>query len=142
MNDHSRYRNMSDEDLEDLIRGLAHRRPSAALRDRVLGLADRRVPGRFALPRPAFALAALFVLLLAALLILTSQNAGLAMKRAPAAFVRAEASPAEGEYLAWPEGIGRPGLTQRMALLRAHEHKRQHTYSLLRRSLLDNAEGG
>lgn len=142
MTDRSRYRDMTDDDLERLIRDLPTRQPTAALRHRILSHVDQRNSRRPALSRPAFAFAALIVLLVADLLALSLQDAGLGLKRAPAALIRAQPSPAEDQYLAWLHEIGRSGLTQRIALLRAQEERSRYTYSALRRSLLDNAEGG
>lgn len=142
MTDRPRYDDLSDEELESLIRCLPGRGPSSDLRARVLSHGLRAGRRRSRAPRPALALAALFALLLADLLILSSQNAGLGMKTAPAAVVRADTSATQNSDLAWLSESGRPGLTQRIALLRAQKQTRQHTYSLLRRSLLENAEGG
>src|SRR5574340_88797 len=63
MNEHRRYRDLTDDELVELIRGLPRREPRPAFRARVLSApAPARAAGHW---RPAFALAALVVLLFA-----------------------------------------------------------------------------
>jgi hypothetical protein len=65
------YRDMSEEQLEDLVRGLPQREPRPHLRDRILAAAAAPRPtGRRG---PALAVAALVFLVLADLLVLRSQ---------------------------------------------------------------------
>lgn len=63
MNERRRYRDLTDDELVELIRGLPRRAPRPALRDQVLSApAPARAANQW---RPAFALAALVVLLFA-----------------------------------------------------------------------------
>ncbi len=83
MSESSRYHDMSDEDLESLISALPRRVPRPTLREDILSQAPRQQARRAMLFRPAFALAALVVLLAVDLLVVRWQDGSVDMPRGP-----------------------------------------------------------
>lgn len=142
MTDRPRYDDLSDDQLESLIRGLPARQPSAALRRRILSHADQRRARRLSLPRPALALAALLVLFLADLMVIASQNAGLAVSAAPAAIARAHTSVVESDRPAWLSEMGAEELGPRIAQMVTERLPNPPTYYELTAELLQTANGG
>jgi hypothetical protein len=143
MTDRRRYSEMSDDELESLIRGLPGRGPSSGLRTCVLSHRLRPRPTRRRAPRPALAFAAFICLLLADLLVLNLQDAGLAaIGRASPAVVTAQARPQEDERLAWLKELGVSGLGLRVAQLSADSGTRPQTRAEVLRSLLAPGNGG
>jgi hypothetical protein len=143
MNDDTPYRDMSDEELEHLIRGLPGRQPRAALRDRVLLGARRRPVRRGTLLQPAFALGALFILLLADIIVVGLQDAGLSARAGISPSVlTAQRAPAERDVPAWLREIGAEELDPRIAQMVAERPPHAATYSALLADLLQNGNGG
>ena len=143
MNDDTHYRDMSDEELEDLIRGLPGRQPRAALRDRVLLAAQRRPVRRVILLRPAFALAALVILMLADMIVVGLQDAGLAARAGVSRSVlTAQRAPAERDVPAWLREIGVEDFGPRIAQMAAERQPGAATYPALLADLLQTGNGG
>ena len=92
--------------------------------------------------RPAFALAALGVLLIADLLALRVQDASLAPSaKAPAVTVTAQVPRQEDQDIAWLREMGASGLSLEIAL-RSTQTQEQQSYPSLLKALLEGAEGG
>ena len=143
MTDRQRYREMSDDQLESLIRGLPGRGPSSGLRARVLSDSLRSRARRRRAHRPALAFAALICLLLADLLILSLQDAGLAaIGGTSSAVVTARARAQADEQMTWLREVGASGLGLRVAHLSADSGTRPGTRSELLRDLLAPGNGG
>ncbi len=143
MNREARYREMSDEELECLISGLPGRQPRAALRDRVLLAAGRPSVCRVRFLRPAFALGALAILLLADMMVVNLQDAGLAARAgASPSVLTAERAPAERDVPAWLSEIGAEELGPRVAWMVAERPPDAATYSALLADLLQTGSGG
>ena len=136
-------REMSDEQLEHLVRGLPGRQPRAALRDRVL-LGERRAPvRRVILLRPAFAFGALVILVLADMVVLGLQDARLAARAGVSPSVATVArSPAERDVPAWLRETGAEELGPRIAHMVAERPPDAVTYSALLADLLQTGNGG
>ena len=143
MNDNAPYRDMSDEELEHLIRGLPGRQPRAVLRDRVLLGARRPSVRRGTLLRPAFALGALLMLLLADIIVVGLQDAGLAARAGISPSVlTAQRAPAERDVPPWLREIGAEELGPRVAWMVAERPPDAATYSALLADLLQTGNGG
>ena len=142
MSESSRYHDMSDEELESLITALPRRAPRPALREDILSQAPRRQARRAMLFRPAFALAALAVLLIADLLALKVQDAGLAPStKASAVTITARAAGQGDQDVAWLQEMGASGLSLEIAR-RSTQAQNQQSYPSLLKALLEGAEGG
>ena len=143
MNDDTPYRDMSDEELEGLIRGLPGCQPRAALRDRVLLGARRPSVRRATLLRPAFALAALVILILADMIVVGLQDGGLAARAGVSpSMLTAQRAPAERDVPAWLREIGAEELGPRIAWMVAESPPDAATYSALLADLLQTGNGG
>jgi hypothetical protein len=143
MNDDTPYRDMNDEELEGLISGLPGRQPRPALRDRVLLGARRPSARRVRLLRPAFALAALVILLLADMIVVGLQDAGLSARAGVSPSVlTAQRAPAERDVPAWLREIGAEELGPRIAWMVAKRPPDAATYSALLADLLQTGNGG
>ena len=143
MTDRRRYHEMSDDQLESLIRSLPGRGPSSGLRARVLSHGLRPHPTRRRAPRPALAFGVLILLLVVDLLVLNLQNTGLAaIGGASPAVATAQARPQEDERLAWLRELGVSGIGLRVAHLSADSGTRPQTRAEILRSLLAPGNGG
>jgi hypothetical protein len=131
-------RRLSDEETENLIRGLPRRQPTAALRARILSQAIRlqRAPAR----RPLFALAALLLLLLADVILMERQNSGLTPPAPTQAVARVPDQ--EEDDAAWLREVAAAAGLRRFALLREARPAEKETYLALRRLLMQSANGG
>jgi hypothetical protein len=142
MSDRARRRSIADNELENLIRGLPRREPRPALRDRILSRATLPRHRRAALLRPAFALAALAALLIADLLALKVQDAGLPTSpKATALTVTAQAPAQDDQDVAWLREMGGSSLSLEVAR-RSTQAQKQQSYPSLLKALLEGAEGG
>ena len=127
-------------DIERLMRGLPRREPSPSLRRRVFAsTAFARRP--LARTRPAFAAAALVVLVMLDLLVVNLQDRQLAraLPAPPAAMVATAQAP--DHDLAWLRELGLPDESVAVVVLRRQSVGRD-TYFALRESLLANGSGG
>ncbi len=141
MTDRRRYHDMSDEEFEGLVASLPRRVPSPALRKRILSRAPSR-PRSPAVFRPAFALAALALLIIADLLALRVQDASLApTTRAPVVTVNTQAAAQDDQDVAWLREIVGPH-TALIVALRPASGGHQETYFQLRTRLLAGNNGG
>ncbi len=146
---------VSDTDLEGLIRALPARRPAAGVRERVLALASRRARPAAWL-RPAVALGALAVLLLLDALTLSWQERSIRRPIQVAQQVSRGTSPpvplsarpfgklrASGEGVPddWLDELGPAGTPYMFAHLRSPNTDGE-TYLQLRSRMLKKAEGG
>jgi hypothetical protein len=137
------YRDLTDHELERLIRGLPRREPGADLRRRVLLVWPAQTRRRSHLLRPALVLAALPLLILADALILNFQNASLRSTAADSIGALAARTPSgQSEFLAWVGDTGASSPLLRIALLRAEREPLPDTYSALLRDLCEGANGG
>ena len=135
-----RHRNIDKDTLENTIRGLPRREPSAALRSRVLAAtASAHHPRTWT--RAILAPAALIVLLALDLLVVTTQDRQLAraLPAPPAAMVAAAEAP--DHDLAWLRDLGLPEKSVALVALR-RQAPSPDTYFSLRDSLLTNGSGG
>lgn len=139
MSEHRRYRDMTDEGLETAIRGLPRREPRASLRERILSHPIAPTPRRISAFRPAFALPALVVLLLADWLVLRSQSSGTLYSPSPQAAV-AQGGPASREEIGLMRDLAASGLPLRLAM--RHPSLQPETYLELRNRMLNEADGG
>jgi hypothetical protein len=130
---------MTDEDLENAIRGLPRREPHAGLRESVLSRVPAPQPHRARSPRLAFGLAALVVLLLADWLVLRSQDVGSPFGASPQTVV-AQAEPASRDEIALMRELAASGLPLRLAM--RHPGPQPETYFDLRNRMLNEADGG
>jgi hypothetical protein len=143
MNDDTPYRDMSDEDLEGLIRGLPGRQPRATLRDRVLSGVRRPAVRRLTLLRPALGFGALIILLLADVIVVDLQDAGLAARAGVSPSVlTAERAPAGRDVPAWLREIGADEFGPRIAQMVAERPPHSPTYAALLADLLESGNGG
>ena len=135
-----RHRDMNKDTLENTIRGLPRREPSAAIRSRVLAATASARPPR-AWTRAILAPAALIALLALDLLVVTTQDRQLAraLPAPPAAMMAA--APAPAHDLAWLRELGLPDNSVAVVAL-SHQAVSQDTYFSLRDSLLANGSGG
>jgi len=138
MADHQ-YRDLDDDQLESLIRGLPRREPRASLRERILSHSIAPPPRPTSAFRPAFALPALVVLLLADWLVLRSQSSGTLYSPAPQAAV-AQGGPASREEIGLMRDLAASGLPLRLAM--RHPSLQPETYLELRNRMLNEADGG
>ncbi len=143
MTDRRRYNDMSDDELESLLRGLPARAPSDGLRARVLSYGLRARRPRPHTLRPVLAFAALILLLVADLLVLHVQDTSLSADAgASPAVVTAQAPLQDDESVAWLRELGVSGLGLRVARLSADSETRPQTRAELLRSLLTPGNGG
>lgn len=126
---------ISETELARLLRGLPGREPSADLRARVLTRAAHQ-PRRGRLPRPAFALVSLIVLVLLDFLVLTWQDRAAGRASLPTTVVSAEQSD-EQQLL---DDLGLPAGYLMTARVLSVEPPAD-TYFSLRNRLLQNGEG-
>ena len=137
------YRDLTDDELERLIGGLPRREPGLDLRRRILSVRPvpaRRRSGPF---RPALALAALSLLILADGLVLGLQNAHLQIAGAGAVGTRVAPTASESDEV--PAWLGDDALSSgplHIALLRADRESPADTYGALLRALCEGADGG
>jgi len=134
-----RYHDITDEDLENAIRGLPRREPRAGMRERVLSHSTAPQPHRARSPRLAFGLAALAVLLLADWLVIKSQDVGSPFGASPQAVV-AQSEPASRDEVALMRELAASGLPLRLAM--RHPAPQPQTYFDLRNRMLNEADGG
>ena len=137
MSDPTRWSEMTDAEIEGLIRRLPAKQPAAELRGRVLARASRRV-GRAAALRPAIALGALAVLLLLDSVVLAWQDrrmgGEIGMTGTFAPTVRPLPSDSWGDL----DVAGAPFLSARLRVADVEPE----TYLQLRTRLLEKGEGG
>ena len=138
MSEH-RYHDMTDEELENAIRGLPRREPRPGLRERVLAHVAAPVPRPRGLARPAFAVAALIVLVLVDWLVLRVQDTGIAGGRTSSAVV-AQSEPPSRDEAALMRELAASGLPLRLAM--RHPGPQPETYLDLRNRMLNEADGG
>jgi hypothetical protein len=133
------YSDISDQDLESAIRGLPRRQPAAGLRERVLSYPVAHQPRRARAWRPAYALAALAVLLAADWLVVRSQDAAVPLGPSPqVTAARPESmSPDEAAFV---RELAASGLPLRLAM--RHPGPQPETYFGLRNRMLNEADGG
>jgi hypothetical protein len=137
MPDQTRWSEMTDAEIEGLIRRLPVKQPAAELRGRVLARsagATHRPP----LLRPAIALGTLVVLIALDLLTLGAQERRLAGALPSAGAATIARQPDEADSLRELEGVGMPYLSARLHLTRNDGE----TYWQLRTRLLETGEGG
>jgi hypothetical protein len=133
----SRWSEMTDTDVEELIRRLPLRQPAAEVRERVLAVPQsaRRRPS---LLRPAVAFGTLAVLIVLDLLALGAQERRLAGALPSASAATIARKPDEADSLRDLEDGGMPYLSARLHLTRDDGE----TYWQLRTRLLETGEGG
>ncbi|MFB3881137.1 MAG: hypothetical protein ACE149_07730 [Armatimonadota bacterium] len=136
MPDQSRWSEMTDADIEDLIRRLPGERPADALRERVLAAAPVQRRRTWVL-QPSAALGTLAILIALDLLTISLQDRKLrwAGAEAPATSVQSVAASAADPD--WAKA-GSPLLSARFSIARAAPE----TYLQLRARLLETGEGG
>jgi len=134
-----RYHDMTDEDLENAIRGLPRRQPQAGLRERVLSHPTAHQPHHARAWRPAYALAALVVLMAADWLVIRSQDVAGPLGASPQAVV-AQSEPMSPDEAAFMRELAASGLPLRLAM--RHPGSQSETYFDLRNRMLNEADGG
>jgi hypothetical protein len=137
MSDPTRWSEMTDAEIEGLIRRLPAKQPAAELRGRVLVRASRRV-GRTAALRPAIALGALVVLLLLDSVVLAWQDRRMGGDIRMTGTVAPAVKPLPGDSLGDLDLAGAPYLPARLRVAAAE----RETYLQLRSRLLEKGEGG
>ena len=132
---------ITDDELEGMIRGLPSRAPSADLRRRVLSGAAARAPRRRIALLPAYALAALVLLATADVLVLRWQSADLGRSASYTSATAAAQSQQVGEdEVEWLRDLGVSSAALRLALL-AEPRAEQDSRSALLREPLNESNG-
>jgi hypothetical protein len=138
-----RLRDIDEDALEDIIRGLPRREPDPSLRARALShTAVTTHRGRVA-PRPVLAVAVVLVLLLIDIIVLKVQGRGLSGPPSPAVVAASPSTPtAADDDTTWLAEMLGEAAPARIAWVRGDATVSADTYAALRATLLANGSGG
>jgi hypothetical protein len=138
-----RLRDIDEDALENIIRGLPRREPDPSLRARVLSPPLARTHRGRVAARPVLAAAVVAALLLIDIIVLKVQGRGLSASSSPAIVAASPSTPtAADDDTTWLAEMLGEAAPARIAWLRGDAIASPHTYAALRASLLANGSGG